>query len=156
MADLVRTLGSAIEKTSRGFRVVLLNGQRQVGKSTLLKNMSKGTKRKHVSLDDMDARKLAQQDPELFLQQNPPPVIIDEIQYAPELFPYIKIYADENRANKGGVLADRLAKIQANAGRTGIAGRPYRYSGSDGIFIPRKNKKTVFRQTVSSIHGQVQ
>ena len=80
MADLDRTLRSVIEKTAGGFRVLMLNGQRQVGKSTLLKNMAKGTKRGYVSLDDMSARKLAQQDPELFLQQNPPPVIIDEIQ----------------------------------------------------------------------------
>jgi predicted AAA+ superfamily ATPase len=94
MADLERTLAPVIEKTAKGFRVLLLNGQRQVGKSTLLKNISKGTRRRYISLDDMDARKLAKQDPELFLQQNPPPVTIDEIQYAPELFPYIKIYAD--------------------------------------------------------------
>ena len=101
MADLERTLRNVVEKTANGFRVLLLNGQRQVGKSTLLTNMAKGTKRSYVSLDDLAARKLAKQDPELFLQQNPPPLIIDEIQYAPELFPYIKIYADNNREHKG-------------------------------------------------------
>jgi predicted AAA+ superfamily ATPase len=90
MPDLERTLSHIIEKTSRGFRVVLLNGQRQVGKSTLLRNISKKTKRTYVSLDNIKFRHLAKTDPELFLQQNPPPVIIDEVQYAPELFPYIK------------------------------------------------------------------
>jgi predicted AAA+ superfamily ATPase len=59
MADLERTLAPIIEKATRQFRVILLNGQRQVGKSTLLRNMSKETKRGYVSLDDMDARKLA-------------------------------------------------------------------------------------------------
>ena len=101
MADLDRTLRPVWEKTAKAFRVLLLNGQRQAGKSTLLKNIAKGTKRGYVSLDDLEMRKLAQNDPELFLQHKPPPVIIDEIQYAPELFPYIKIYADENRNDKG-------------------------------------------------------
>ena len=77
MADLERTLRHVVEKTA------------------------KGTKRGYVSYDDLSTRKLAKQDPELFLQQNPPPVIIDEIQYAPELFPYIKIYADSHRDHKG-------------------------------------------------------
>jgi predicted AAA+ superfamily ATPase len=101
MTDLERTLFPVINKTSTSFRVLLLSGQRQVGKTTLLKNMAKGTKRGYVSLDDLETKKLAQSDPELFLQQYPPPVIIDEIQYAPQLFPYIKIYADENREHKG-------------------------------------------------------
>ena len=89
MADLERTLHRKLEKTAKGFRVILLNGQRQVGKTTLLKNMTKGAKRGYVTLDDMKARKLAKSDPELFISQNPPPVIIDEVQYAPELFPCI-------------------------------------------------------------------
>jgi len=101
MADLDRTLGSVLEKTAKGFRVILLNGQRQVGKSTLLENLAKGSRRKVISLDDLNARKLAQNDPELFLEQYPPPVIIDEVQYAPQLFPYIKIYVDKHREQKG-------------------------------------------------------
>ena len=101
MADLERTMVPAIEKTAKGFRVLLLNGQRQVGKTTLLKNMVQGAKRGYISLDDMEAQKLAQNEPELFMQRYPPPVIIDEIQYAPQLFPFIKIYADEHRDHKG-------------------------------------------------------
>ncbi|GHV28946.1 hypothetical protein FACS1894167_07240 [Synergistales bacterium] len=117
MPDLERTLQPIVRKISEGFRVLLLNGQRQVGKSTLLSNMSKGTKRGYVSLDNMAARKLAQTDPELFLQQNPPPVIIDEVQYAPSLFPYIKIYADSHRDDKGdGALYPIEIKKTANPG----------------------------------------
>jgi len=101
MSDLERTLKPVIEKTAEGFRVLLLNGQRQVGKTTLLKNMAKSTKRNYVSLDDTEAKRLAQNDPGLFFQYYPPPVIIDEIQYAPQLFPYIKIYVDEHREHKG-------------------------------------------------------
>ena len=101
MSDLERTLSKVIERTSKGFRVILLNGQRQVGKSTLLKNMSEKSKHNYVSLDNMKFRLLAKTDPELFIQQNPPPVIIDEVQYAPELFPYIKLYVDQYRDMKG-------------------------------------------------------
>jgi predicted AAA+ superfamily ATPase len=124
MPDLDRTLRRVIEKTSKGFRVILLNGQRQVGKSTLLENMAKGTGRKHVSLDNMRFRALAQSDPELFLQQNPPPVIIDEVQYAPELFPYIKIYVDDNRGQKGAfwLSGSQKYKLMENV-KESLAGR---------------------------------
>ena len=93
---LPRTIQSYIEKTSRGFPALLLTGPRQVGKTWLLQTM-KGPERRYVSLDDTVARALAKSDPRLFLQTYPPPVIIDEAQYAPELFPYIKLYADSQR-----------------------------------------------------------
>ncbi|GHS85098.1 ATPase [Synergistales bacterium] len=124
MPDLERTLRPVIENISNGFRVLLLNGQRQVGKSTLLSNMSKGTSRGYVSLDDMAERKLAQTDPELFLQQNPPPVIIDEVQYATELFPYIKIYADNHRDDKGAFWLTGSQKYKLMRGvQESLAGR---------------------------------
>jgi predicted AAA+ superfamily ATPase len=124
MADLERTLRPVLEKTAKGFRVILLNGQRQVGKSTLLKNIAKGTKRGYVSLDDLETRKLAQNDPELFLQQNPPPVIIDEIQYALGLFPYIKIYVDEHRNDKGAFWLTGSQKYKLMKGvQESLAGR---------------------------------
>lgn len=124
MADLGRTLQPVVEKTAKGFRVILLNGQRQVGKSTLLKNMAKGTKRGYVSLDNIKFRKLAQTDPELFLQQNPPPIIIDEVQYAPELFPYIKIYADEHPKHKGAFWLTGSQKYKLMQGvQESLAGR---------------------------------
>jgi len=124
MTDLERTLAPIIENTAKGFRVLLLNGQRQVGKTTLFKNMAKKTERRYISLDDMTARKLARQDPELFLQQNPPPVIIDEIQYAPELFPYIKIYADEHRKHKGAFWLTGSQKYKLMQGvQESLAGR---------------------------------
>ncbi|MCL2207887.1 MAG: AAA family ATPase, partial [Fibromonadales bacterium] len=101
MANLTRTLEPELGKASETFRVILVNGQRQVGKSTILQNLAKGTKRAYVSLDDTRLRRLAQEDPYLFLQQMPPPIIIDEVQYAPELFPCIKIYVDEHQNEKG-------------------------------------------------------
>ena len=124
MTDLERTLHPVLERTAKGFRVILLNGQRQVGKTTLLKNMAKRTNRGYISLDDMNARKLANTDPELFLSQNPPPVIIDEIQYAPELFPYIKIYVDEHRDHKGAFWLTGSQKYKLMLGvQESLAGR---------------------------------
>ena len=124
MADLERTMQTMLEKTAKGFRVLLLNGQRQVGKTTLLKNISKGTKRRFVSLDDLNARKLASTDPELFIQQYPPPVVIDEVQYAPELFPYIKIYVDEHREEKGAFWLTGSQKYKLMQGiQESLAGR---------------------------------
>ncbi|MDR2429277.1 MAG: ATP-binding protein, partial [Candidatus Margulisbacteria bacterium] len=124
MADLERTLQAVLEKTSKTFRVVLLNGQRQVGKSTLLKNLARNTRRRYVSLDNLKFRQLAQADPELFLQQHSPPVLIDEVQYAPELFPYIKIYADEYREQKGAFWLTGSQKYKLMAGvQESLAGR---------------------------------
>ena len=124
MADLERTIQPVLEKTAKGFRVILLNGQRQVGKTTLLGNIAKGSKRVYVTLDDLNARKLAQSDPELFIEQYPPPVIIDEVQYAPELFPYIKIYVDKHREQKGAFWLTGSQKYKLMQGvQESLAGR---------------------------------
>lgn len=93
---LKRTLGITIEKISQTFPVLLLTGPRQVGKTTLLQHLE-SDRRTYVTLDDPLTRELAQEDPALFLQRFKLPVLIDEIQYAPELFPYIKIEVDRNK-----------------------------------------------------------
>jgi predicted AAA+ superfamily ATPase len=97
---LDRTMQAVIKKVSKGFPVILLTGMRQVGKSWLMNHLSE-KKRRYVSLDDLKARSLAKSDPERFIQEHQPPVCIDEIQYAPELFAYIKIYSD--KLNKDGL-----------------------------------------------------
>ncbi len=94
-----RAVEETVLKTSRTFPVLLLTGPRQVGKTTLLKHLA-GPERKYVTLDDPDARYLAKKDPALFMQRYTPPVFIDEIQYAPELLPYIKMAVDQS-GNKG-------------------------------------------------------
>jgi predicted AAA+ superfamily ATPase len=98
--ELERTIQPVIEKASNGFPVLLLTGMRQVGKSWVMERL-KGKNRSYISLDDLKARALAKSDPQRFIDENPPPVIIDEVQYAPELFTYIKIYAD--KAKKDGL-----------------------------------------------------
>jgi len=97
---LPRTLEKTVKQASKSFPAVMVTGPRQVGKSTLLE-MCAEKSRLYVSLDAMDRRKLAKTDPALFLQEYPPPVIIDEIQYAPELFSQIKLHVDQ--AKKPGL-----------------------------------------------------
>ena len=92
-----RSLEKSIIELSKHFPVIMLTGPRQVGKTTLLENISKN--REYITLDDLEQRRLAKQDPALFLQIHKPPLFIDEIQYAPELFSYIKMYVDKNKKN---------------------------------------------------------
>jgi len=89
----LRTLSPYLLRTSKKFKVLLLNGPRQIGKTTLLKNTS-DIKYKYVTLDNPQDLLKAKTDPKGFLDTYAPPCIIDEIQYSPELFPYIKMIAD--------------------------------------------------------------
>ena len=93
---LKRTLENQILKASKAFPVVLISGPRQVGKTTILKNIETGS-RTYVTLDNPMLKALAQDEPEIFLQRFKRPILIDEIQYAPQLFPYIKMEVDENK-----------------------------------------------------------
>jgi predicted AAA+ superfamily ATPase len=90
---LPRTLQSFAKTAAGQFPVLLVTGARQVGKTTFLRTLSE-PQRAYVSLDDPLALELAKRDPALFLQRFRPPLLIDEIQYAPELLPYIKMEAD--------------------------------------------------------------
>lgn len=91
-----RTLEHFITAASRQFPALLVIGPRQVGKTTLLQHLSKDN-RAYVTLDDPATRELAREEPALFLQRFAPPVLIDEIQYAPELLLHIKILIDKER-----------------------------------------------------------
>jgi len=91
-----RTIETNLRSISGTFPVLVLTGPRQVGKTTLLQSMAEPG-RKYVALDNPTDRALAKSEPELFLQRYSPPVIIDEVQYAPELFDYIKIRADAQK-----------------------------------------------------------
>ncbi len=93
---LTRTLENWFKKASRQFPVLLVTGARQVGKTTFLRHASE-PERTYVTLDDPLVLALAKSDPALFMQRFPPPVLIDEIQYAPELLPDIKMACDQRR-----------------------------------------------------------
>jgi len=83
-------LGRAKEKGA-----IVVTGARQVGKTTLVERIKPDIP--WISLDDLSVRNRAIDDPAAFFELNPPPVFIDEVQYAPELFPYIKISLDRSR-----------------------------------------------------------
>lgn len=94
-----RAMESRIKEMACYFPVILVCGPRQVGKTTLLQEINSASEQsaRYVTLDYPQLRQLAKSDPELFLQQYQPPVIIDEIQYAPELLSYIKIRVDRDK-----------------------------------------------------------
>lgn len=93
-----RTLEPVIQKAGNFFSVIFITGPRQVGKTTIFENCEK-QKRRIVSLDSLENRERAQKDPRAFLERFPAPVLIDEIQYAPQLFPYIKETVDREKKN---------------------------------------------------------
>ncbi len=90
MNYIPRTLEKAVRRAAAEFPVLLLAGPRQAGKTTLLRHLA-GTERRYVDLDDPWARQLAQEDPALFVRRHPPPVLIDEVQHAPQLLPHVQL-----------------------------------------------------------------
>ena len=105
------------------FKVMLVTGARQVGKTTMLRHLAEDQNRTYVTLDNMMARQLAQSDPALFFQTYPPPVLIDEVQYAPELFGQIKLLCDESeQAGQFWLTGSQQYKMMQNA-RESLAGR---------------------------------
>lgn len=96
MAYIKRSLERKFLKMSETFKVVMVTGARQVGKSTMLKHLAEDTDRVYVSMDDADLRELANNDPKLFFQMYQPPVLIDEVQKAPALFEEIKVICDNS------------------------------------------------------------
>ena len=96
MEYIQRCLERKFIHMSEFFKAVLVTGARQVGKTTMLQHLAKEQDRTYVTLDNMMARDLAKNDPVLFFQTYKPPIIIDEVQRAPELFSQIKIICDES------------------------------------------------------------
>lgn len=147
-----REATEVIKKISDTFRVLLVTGPRQTGKTTLLKSL-KPENMGYVTLDDKILRKQAQDDPKLFLEEHPAPLFIDEAQYAPDLFSYIKINVDNSKA-KGQywVTGSQQFNLMKNAseslaGRVGIVNlNSFTYSEivkneNKDLFNPDKLKK---------------
>ena len=120
-----RDLETVIERINKEYACILITGPRQVGKTTVLKQMMQ-VDREYVTLDDLEERGLVKRDPALFLQMHSLPIFIDEVQYAPELFSYIKIAIDRGAAPGAfwltGSQAFRLMELsqESLAGRVAI------------------------------------
>lgn len=119
-----RTLEKTIRRASKFFPVILVTGPRQVGKTSVLRNCE--TKRNYVTLDTVEEQILAKQDPKRFLEKYRPPLLIDEIQYAPQLLPYIKAIVDKEKKKgmywiTGSQQFNLMADVtESLAGRVGI------------------------------------
>lgn len=118
-----RTLEKELSEIVKFFPVVMVTGPRQVGKSTLLEYFQP-EKYHRVTLDDLSERELAVKDPKMFLAVHKPPVLIDEVQYAPDLLSYIKIYVDTHPLEKGAFLLTGSQKFSLMKGlHESLAGR---------------------------------
>ena len=129
MRYIKRDIESKILSLSQEYACILITGPRQVGKTTVLRQLM-SSDRNYVTLDDLEERKLAKTDPALFLQMHDLPVFIDEVQYAPELFSYIKIAIDNGAAPGSfwltGSQAFRMMELaqESLAGRTALLHMP--------------------------------
>lgn len=132
MNFIERDLKTKIIDLNKEYSAILITGARQVGKSTLFETIMKDihSEREIVTLDDLEERALARKDPAMFLQVHEAPVMIDEVQYAPELFSYIKIAIDRGAAPGSfwltGSQAFRLMELaqESLAGRVAILRLP--------------------------------
>ena len=120
-----RSIEQVINEYKEQFPILLLTGPRQVGKSTLFKELFQA-EYKYFSLDDPILKEQIVNDPRLFLKNNPEKLIIDEVQYAPSIFPYLKMKVDENREDGMYLMTGSQAFVlmknvsETLAGRVGI------------------------------------
>jgi predicted AAA+ superfamily ATPase len=168
---IYRHIEVAVRKVAKMFGAVLVTGARQVGKTTLLRQVAAEVP--YVTLDDPILLQTANGEAGTFFKDNPPPVFVDEIQYAPNLFPYIKMIVDrEKREGLFYLSGSQQFKMMKNvgeslAGRLGILnllGLSLREIGgvefaepfvpSDGYFTKRRQdvKEVAYKDIWAAIH----
>ena len=177
-----RTIETKLDEMYGNFPSILITGARQSGKSTVLQYIA-NTKKENineVSLDDLNERTMAIEDPETFLRLHGVPLIIDEFQYAPNLLSYIKIKIDEARKNEmfgdgtkvgtlyfltGSQVFETMENItESLAGRVGIIdlyplSTREIYGLKEDIFIPNidliKNKQPLKYEYLDNVFERI-
>jgi hypothetical protein len=120
-----RHIEKVLKRIKDQFPILMLSGPRQVGKTTVLQQISKG-EYTEVSFDDPILRNRVISDPNLFLKNNRPPLLLDEVQYVPELFPFLNMQVDRNRKYGDFLMTGSQAFVlmknvsESLAGRVGI------------------------------------
>ena len=167
MVYIKRAIEEHLKYLSKHFPVVVVTGARQTGKTTLIKQIFNDLSGiKYVTLDYPVLRNLAKTDPELFLQQYSAPVIIDEIQYAPELLPLIKIRVDKDRKNGQYFLTgSQMFHLMKNVSES-LAGRAaivplYGLSRNEILgkkeipFLPSNNFENESEETITKVFDKI-
>ena len=117
-----RAIEGIIKKIKNQFPILLLTGQRQVGKTTLLKEFF-GSEYSYFTMDDIIVRNEISRDPALFFKNNSRNLILDEIQYTPEIFPYLKMEVDKNRVDGQYLMTDSQVFYPTKGVSESLAGR---------------------------------
>ncbi len=166
MTYIKRSIENIVLKSSKIFPAILISGARQVGKTTLIKQLESSLP--YLTLDDPILLQNAINEPGSFFKNTPPPLIVDEIQYAPNLFPYIKMIADSTGRKglfylSGSQQFQMMKKVSESlAGRIGILillGLSLREINNDSFnefFIPSEGyfssrKKSIVNNTYQEI-----
>jgi predicted AAA+ superfamily ATPase len=134
---IVRHLEGTVKRVSKMFPALIITGARQVGKTWLLREMYPGLP--YITLDDPVWLRAAQNDPGSVFRQVPPPVVLDEIQYAPGLFPLIKMIAD-------GVYPDGTGAPGAKPGKS---------RGKGLFFMSGSQQFSLMKNVTESLAGRV-
>ena len=149
------------------FPAVVIGGARQTGKTTLIRHLfGPGRNIQYITLDHPRIRDLARQDPELFLQHYPAPVVIDEIQYAPQLLPFIKMRIDENRSpGQFFLTGSQMFRLMRNvseslAGRVGVLSlygltRSEIIGADEQPFLPSNSLYSKNAETITTVFDKI-